>query len=114
MNEQANSPATTRQGSETRITSSPPRIALAVLCVAITGLFVATLFIWATTALTSDWSTSGWIAVAYVGLSTVGIIAFGSMAYGLIRNRILAIQTGFAIFAAGAVVQIIITLTMSQ
>lgn len=94
-----------------RLTMSPMRIPLAVVCCAFALLFLATLFSWSFTLLQDGIaSEDGRLATVYAPLSIVGILSFGLLAAGLIGKMPRTIGLGIGLFAIGAMVQIIIML----
>lgn len=94
-----------------RLTLSPLRIPLAILCCVITPLFVATFFGWCGNLL-RDGTTSevGRLAFVYIPLSIVGIASFGSLAAGLIAKWPRMVGLGLGLFAVGALIQIVVML----
>lgn len=94
-----------------RLTLSPLRIPLAILCCVITPLFIATFFGWCGNLLRDGTSSEvGRLAFVYIPLSVVGIAAFGLLAAGLIGKWPRMVGWGLGLFAVGALIQMVVML----
>ena len=95
-----------------RVAMSRARIPVAVVCALISLLFVVTLITYGATLFTVGVSSAltsqdGRLAIIYFPLSIVGILSFGFIALGLFARHSRTATIGLALFAMGAIAQII-------